>query len=66
METRKYAIPDEILTPTIELLRETQLRLELEATALLSLDSPQSCTLAQERLEQALTARKLFEFYLNL
>lgn len=66
MQHNKYAIPDEILTDTIEALREYRLRLEIEAAALAILESQEAEHLSQERLENAEEARKLFEFYLNL
>lgn len=66
MEPVKYPIPSDILTNTIEALREFYTRLEVEAAMLAGLRSPEAERLAQERLEDAEVAEKLFEFYLNL
>lgn len=65
-ETVKYPIPSEILTATIEALRNFYTRLEVEAAALAGIKSPEAERLAQGRLEDAEVAEKLFEFYLNL
>lgn len=65
-ETVKYPIPSNLLTATIEALRVLYTRLEVEAAALTGLNSPEAEKLAQERLEDAEVAEKLFEFYLNL
>lgn len=62
----KYPIPDELLTATIEALRVLYTRLEVEAAALAGLKSPEAEQLAQERLEDAEVAEKLFNYYLNL
>ena len=64
MEHNKYPIPDEILTDTIEALRNLQTRLEVEAAALAKL--PAAHSLAQKRLRDAERAERLFQFYLNL
>ena len=48
---QSYPIPDEILTATIEALRNYTLRLEAEAVMLAGLKSPEAEKLAQERLE---------------
>lgn len=62
----KYSIPSDILTSTIEAMRDYSRLLEAEAAALARLESPDAEKHAQERLEDAEVARKLFEFYLNL
>ena len=62
-----YPIPDEILTGTIEAMRELYRRLELEAVALAGgLKSPEAERLAQERLKDAEAVEKLYQHYLNL
>lgn len=66
MADLKFAIPPETLTQTIEALRELQLRLEIDASALALIQSRESSLLAEERLEQAETVRQLFEFYVHL
>lgn len=65
-ETVKYPIPANILTATIEAMRNFYTRLEVEAAALAGLKSPEAEQLAQERLEDAEVAEKLFNFYINL
>lgn len=65
-ETVKYPIPQDILTATIEAMRDYTRLLEAEAAALAWLKSPEAVKLAQKRLEDAEVAGKLFEFYLNL
>lgn len=65
-EPVKYPIPSDLLTATIEALRVLYTRLEVEAAALVTLKSPEAEKLAQERLEDAEVAERLFEFYLNL
>lgn len=61
-----YPIPDDLLTATIEALRVLYMRLEVEAAALAGLKSPEAERLAQERLEEAEEAEKLFNYYLHL
>lgn len=65
-EPVKFAIPDEILTATIEAMRVLYTRLEAEAEALAGLKSPEAERLAQRRLEDAEMAEKLCDFYLSL
>lgn len=62
----KYSIPADILTATIETMRDYSRLLEAEAAALAKLKSPEAEKLTQERLDDAEVAKKLFEFYLNL
>lgn len=62
----KYSIPSELLTATIEAMRDYSRLLEAEAAALARLESPEAAKLARERLRDAEVAKKLFEFYLNL
>lgn len=63
---QSYPIPDEILTATIEALRNYTLRLEAAAVMLAGLKSPEAEKLAQERLEDAEVAEKLFHYFLSL
>lgn len=62
----KIEIPQEVLTQTIEALRELQLRLELESDAFTRIQSREGAIRAEERLEQAEVTRQLFEFYVHL
>lgn len=61
-----FPIPQDILTSTIEAMRDYQLRLEVEATALAGLNDPAAQELAQERLEQARRVKTLFQHYSQL
>lgn len=65
-ETTQYAIPVEILTATIEAMRDLQARYEADACALAKLEGAQAGDLAQERLEDAEVATGLYNFYLGL
>lgn len=58
-------ITQEMLTATIESMRELQTRYEAEAWSLARLPSVQAQKLAQERLEAAEEAGKLFDFYIH-
>ena len=69
METKKqllFPIPSTILENTIEYSHEFALRLQIEAAALASLDSPQAKALAQKRIEQAEDVQAMFEYYISL
>ncbi len=59
----KYPIPAEILTATIEAMRDLKARYEADACALARMDSPQARELAQERVEEAEVATGLYDFY---
>lgn len=61
-----FPIPQDILTSTIEAMRDYQLRLEVEAAALAGLNDPAAQELAQERLEQARRVKTLFQHYSQL
>lgn len=61
-----YLIPQEILTATIEDMRDLESYYESDACALARLDSEQARELAQERVEAAGVASGLFTFYLGL
>ena len=61
-----YPIPQEILTATIEAMRDLESYYESDACALARLNSKQAKELARERLESAGVARGLFTFYLRL
>lgn len=61
-----YLIPQEILTGTIEAMRDLESYYESDACALARLDSEQARELAQERVEAAGVASGLFTFYLGL
>lgn len=58
-------ITQEQLTLAIESMRELQLRYEAEAWSLARLPSVQAQRLAQERLEAAEGAAKLFDFFVS-
>ena len=61
-----YPIPQEILTATIEAMRDLESYYESDACALARLNSKQAKELARERLESAGVASGLFTFYLRL
>ena len=61
-----FPIPSTILENTIEYSHEFVLRLQIEAAALASLDSPQAKALAQKRIEQAEDVQAMFEYYISL
>ena len=61
-----HPIPQDILTATIEAMRDLESYYESDACALARLDSEQARELAQERLESAGVASGLFTFYLRL
>ncbi|MCR1911012.1 hypothetical protein [Flavonifractor plautii] len=61
-----FPIPQDVLTATIEALRDLEGYYESDACALARLDSKQAKELAQERLESAGVASGLFTFYLGL
>ena len=63
--TLTIEIPQETLTATIESMQDLQSRYEAEACALARLPSVQAQKLAQERLEAAEEAGKLFDFYIH-
>ena len=62
----KVDIPNILLTRTIEAMRDYQLRLEVEGSALAGLPGVIPRQLAEKRLEQAKTIEELFEFYIQL
>ena len=64
-ETR-YPIPADILTATIEAMRNLKARYEADACALAWLDGPQARELAQVRVEEAAVAAGLYDFYGSL
>ena len=66
MENPQYRIPQWALDAAIEGLQELALRLEIEAAALAQLNTRVSAMLADERLEQAATAEKGYEFFSHL
>ena len=61
-----YLIQQQILTATIEGMRDLESYYESDACALARLDSEQARELAQERVEAAGVASGLFTFYLGL
>jgi len=63
LEEVRYPIPAETLTATIEAMRDLKARYEADACALARMDSPQAQALAQERVEDAETATRLYDFY---
>lgn len=66
MNELQFAIPQEILTATIEAMRNFMLFLEMEAASLARLDSQEARELAQERLEDAKVVEGLYCFYGDL
>lgn len=63
--TLTIEISQEMLTETIESMRELRARYETEAWSSARLPSVQAQKLAQERLEAAEQAGKLFDFFIN-
>lgn len=61
-----FAIPQDILTATIEAMRDLEGYYASDACALAKLDSQEARALAQERLESAKVASGLFTFYADL
>lgn len=59
----KYPIPQEILSATIEAMRDLKAYYEGDACAVARVDSEQARELAQERLESAEVATGLYDFY---
>lgn len=66
MNNVKFEIPQWALTTAIEGLRELARRLESDAAAYASLDTPEARALAEERLEQARETWRGHEFYIHL
>lgn len=66
LKTPRYPIPADILSATIEAMRELESRYQAEAAALARLDSQEAKELAQERVEDANVATGLFDFYTDL
>lgn len=56
-------ISQDLLSATIEAMRDLQAYYEADACALARIDSPQARELAQERLESAEAASGLFSFF---
>lgn len=63
LEHVKYPIPADILTATIEAMRDLKAYYAGDACALARLDGTQAQELAQERLESAEIATGLYDFY---
>ena len=63
MENVKFALPQWAIDAAVEGLKDLAQRLEIEAAALARMNTPDSRSLAAERLEQA---RKGLEFYFHL
>ncbi len=68
MNELKFAIPNDILTATIEAMRDLEYRYQAEAAAFAQIagECPEACTLAKERSESAVVATGLFNFYADL
>ena len=66
MENVKFALPQWAIDAAVEGLKDLAQRLEIEAAALARKNTPDSSSLAAERLEQAREARKGLEFYIHL
>lgn len=68
MNELKFAIPQDILTATIEAMRDLEYRYQAESAAFAQIagECPEARTLAKERSESAAVASGLFAFYLGL
>jgi len=68
MNELKFPIPQDILTATIEAMRDLEYRYQAEAAAfaLIAGEVPQARDLAIERSEAASVASGLYSFYLSL
>lgn len=62
----KIELSEEVLSATVEAMRDLWAYYEADACALARLDSQQARELAQERLESARVASGLFSFYARL
>lgn len=62
----KCSIPQEILSATVEAMRDLKAYYEGDACAVTRVDSQQARELAQERLESAAVATGLYDFYGSL
>lgn len=63
MNDVKYPIPQEILSATIEAMRDLKAYYEGDTCAVSRVDSQQARELAQKRLESAEVATGLYDFY---
>lgn len=66
MPDDRYPIPDEILTTTIEALREFAKRLEVEAFVYQQMNTNEGRLLADDRLTQAAEVKEAFEHFIHL
>ena len=68
MDEVKFAIPQDVLTATIEAMRDLEYRYQAEAAAfsLIAGECRQARELAAERSESAAVASGLYSFYLGL
>ncbi len=66
MPDNQYPIPEEILTSTIEALRELALRLEIEASVYQQMNTPEGRLLADDRLTRAAEVKEAFEHFIHL
>lgn len=68
MNELRFPIPQDILTATIEAMRDLEYRYQAEAAALALLagECPAAKELAEERAESAKVASGLYGFYLSL
>lgn len=62
----KIELGEELLSATVEAMRDLQARYEAEACALARMDSRQARELAQERLESAKVASGLYTYFATL
>ena len=63
LEDVRYSIPTDILTATIEAMRDLKAYYENDACALARINGKQASELAQARLESAEVATGLYGFY---
>ena len=62
----KFEIDIELLSDAVEAMRDLEAYYEADACALARLDSQEAKELAQERLESAGVAARLFEYFAKL
>lgn len=62
----KFEIDQDLLTATIEAMRDLEYRYEAEAAAFAMIDCPEARERAIERAEAAGVARGLFNFFIGL
>lgn len=66
MPDNQYPTPEEILTTTIEALRELALRLEIEASVYQQMNTNEGRLLADDRLTRAAEVKEAFGHFIHL